>query len=136
MIIIIALRGAIPDFLQSSHCAANFLQHVRSSGQGAIVCKSHATHRAFITCFTSCATWYEGAAQLLSLTELNPISFSFILLVETISRRRRGGNQSTRRKPLMTSLRKCHILKPENLSPSRDWNPHSSTGDRLGKQTC
>ena len=31
-------------FLQS-HCAANCLQHVCSSGQGAIVCKSRATHR-------------------------------------------------------------------------------------------
>ena len=37
-------------FLQSPHSAANCLQHVRSSGPDAIVCKSRATHRAFITC--------------------------------------------------------------------------------------
>ena len=32
--------------LQSPHCAKNCLQHVRSSWQCAIVCKSNATHRA------------------------------------------------------------------------------------------
>ena len=31
---------------------------------------------------------------------------------------------------------KCHILKPEDSSPKRDSNPHSSIGGRLGKQTC
>ena len=50
VIIIIALKGAIRDFLQSSHSAANCLQRVRSSGPGAIVWKSRATHRAVITC--------------------------------------------------------------------------------------
>ena len=30
-------------FLQSPHCATNCLQHIRSSGPGAIVCKSCAT---------------------------------------------------------------------------------------------
>ena len=73
IIIIIAFKGAIRDFLQSPHSAANCFQHVRSSGPGAIVCKSRATHRALITCIMSCdvrATWYERTAQLLSLTEL------------------------------------------------------------------
>ena len=41
--------------LQSPHCDANCLQHVRSSGQGATVCKSRATHRTLITCNTSSA---------------------------------------------------------------------------------
>ena len=50
IIIIIAFKGAIRDFLQSPHSAANCLQHARSSGPGAIVCKSRATHRALITC--------------------------------------------------------------------------------------
>ena len=52
LIIIIALKGAIRDFffLQSPHCAPNYLQHVRSRGPGAIVCRSHAAHRALITC--------------------------------------------------------------------------------------
>ena len=46
---IIAFKGAIRDFLQSPHSAAN-CQHVRSSGPGTIVCKSCTTHRALITC--------------------------------------------------------------------------------------
>ena len=50
IITIIALTDVIRDFLQSPHCAANRLQHVRSSGPGAIVCKSRATHRELITC--------------------------------------------------------------------------------------
>ena len=63
MMIIIALKGAIRDASQSPHCAANRLLHVRSSGQRAIVCRSHATHRALITCNISCATWYEGESH-------------------------------------------------------------------------
>ena len=51
-------------FLQSPHCAANCLQHVCSSGQRAIVCKSRAIFRALITCNMSYATWYEGTTQL------------------------------------------------------------------------
>ena len=71
IVIIIAFKGAIGDFLQSPHSAANCLQHVRSSGTGAIVCKSRATRRALITCKCMLrATWYEGTARLLSLTEL------------------------------------------------------------------
>ena len=46
------------------------------------------------------------------------------------------GVWNNRRKPLTTSFRKCHILKPENTSSNRDSNPHSSIGGRLGKQTC
>ena len=57
----------------------------------------------------SSATWYEGTAQLLSLTEF---------IGWTIYRRRRGGNRSTRRKSLTTSFRKCHIQKPQNSSPN------------------
>ena len=50
IIIIITFKGAIRDFLQSPHSAANCLQCARSSGPGAIVCKSRATHQALITC--------------------------------------------------------------------------------------
>ena len=83
------------------------------------------------------ATWYEGTAQLLSLTELKLHLFElFILLAEPLNQWRRGGNRSTRRKPLATSFRKCHILQPKDSNPKRDLNPCSSIGGRLGKQTC
>ena len=37
IIMIIPFKGAVRDFLQSPRCAANCLQHVRSSGQGTMV---------------------------------------------------------------------------------------------------
>ena len=37
IIIIIAIKGAIEDFLQSPHWAASCLQHARSSDWGAIM---------------------------------------------------------------------------------------------------
>ena len=64
IIIIIAFKGAIQDFVQSPHSAANCLQHARSSGSGAIVCKSRATHRAFITCNMSCYVPLDTKGQL------------------------------------------------------------------------
>ena len=41
-------------FLQSRHCTANKLQHIRSSSPGAIMCKSHPAQRALITCNMLC----------------------------------------------------------------------------------
>ena len=71
IIIIIAFKGAIRDFLQSPHSTVNCLQHICSSGPGAIVCKSYATHQRLSRASVMLrATWYEGTAQLLSLTEL------------------------------------------------------------------
>ena len=88
IIIISAFKGAIQDFSQSPHSAANCFQHVSSSGQGTIVYKLCATHRALITCKSHMlrATWYKGTAQLLSLTEFNHIYFSFSLLAEPLNR--------------------------------------------------
>ena len=48
IIIIIAFKDAVRNFLQSPHSAANCLQHFRSSGPGATMYKSRATHRALI----------------------------------------------------------------------------------------
>ena len=80
MMIIIEMKDAIWDVLQYPHCAANCLQHARSSGPGAIMYKSRATHRALITCTMSCATWHEGTAQLLSLTELKSHLFELYFI--------------------------------------------------------
>ena len=66
-------------FFESPRCAANCLQHVHSSSQGTIVCKSRATHTAISTCNVSCATWYEGTAHLLSLDRVE-IAFTLALL--------------------------------------------------------
>ena len=62
MMIKIAFKGANRYFYtQSPHCAAKCLE-VRTSGHGAIACKSRTTHRALIKCNMSCATWYNGTA--------------------------------------------------------------------------
>ena len=76
IMLINAFEAANRDFSQSLRCAANCLQHVLSSSLGAIVCISRKVHRALITCKMSCATWYEGTAQLLSLTK---VIIAFIL---------------------------------------------------------
>ena len=72
MMMMIMMMMIIIAFLQPHHCATNCLQHVRSSGHGAIECKSRATHRAHIMCNMS---WYEGTAQLLNLTKSKSDSF-------------------------------------------------------------
>ena len=66
---------------------------------------------------------------------LNCVSLSFIYWLN-IKQWRMGRNRSTRRKPLVTSFRKFHILKLKDSSPKRDSNLHNSIGGRLGKQTC
>ena len=53
-----------------SHCATNCHRHAHSSGQGAILYKSCATHRVLITCNMSRASRCERTVQLLSLTVL------------------------------------------------------------------
>ena len=119
-------------FLQSPLCFAGCLQNVRSSGQGAIMCNtSSAYHAQYAVCHV---TRRDSSAQLEK--SRNRIYFSFIFLAETTDRSRRGGNRSTWRKPMTTSFKECHMLKPENSSPNRDSNPHSRIGGRLGKQTC
>ena len=90
ILIIIAFKGAIRDFLQSPHSAANCLQHVRSSGLGAIVSKSRATHRMLITCVMLRATWYEGSAQILSWTELKSHLFELCFIGWTIKSMKEG----------------------------------------------
>ena len=84
---ILILRRNSRFFLQSPHCAANRLQHVRSSGQGAVVCKSLATHRALITCNMSCYVprGTKGQLSFEILQSLNLNYFSFILLAEPLT---------------------------------------------------
>ena len=67
IIVIIDLKGAIPDFynlLTAPRTVSHTHVHVATS------CTARGTHRALITCNMPCATWYEGTAQLLRLTEL------------------------------------------------------------------
>ena len=80
-------------------------------------------------CYMPCGI--KGQLSYYVWQSLNRIYFSFSLLVEPLNWWRKGGNRSTQRKPLATSFRKCHILKPESSSLKWDLNPHNSIGGRL-----
>ena len=135
--IIIAFKGQFEIVYNSSLCR-----------ELSPTCKFKWSRRSHVqmTYNTSCAyhvqqvvlraMWYEGTTKLLSSTEFKSLLFELYFIGWTINRWRRGGNQSTWRKPLATSFRKCHILKSEDSSPKWDSNPYNSIGGRLGKQTC
>ena len=76
MMMIIAFKGAIRDLLESPHSAANCLQHVRSSGMRAIVCKSRATHRALISC--KCHVTCHLVRRDSSAIKLDRVEIAFI----------------------------------------------------------
>ena len=67
---------------------------------------------------------------------LNCVYLSFTFFGWNINQWRRRGNWSTRKKTLMTSFWKCHILKHENSSPNQDLSTLSSIGGMVGKQMC
>ena len=118
--IIIAFKGAIQFFFTISS--------LRREPSPTRTLKWPGRNRVQITCNTSSAyhvqhvvlraARYEGTAQLVSLTEFKSHLFELYFIGWTIKRWRRGGNRSTWRKLLMTSFRKCHILKPEHQAPS------------------
>ena len=124
------LNGAIRDFfLQSPHRAVNCLHHVRSSGQGTIVCKSHTSSIYHVQHAVCHVVRRHSSATMFDKVEIAFI-LALISLTETINQWRRGGNMSTRRKPLTSSFRKCRILKFKNSSSHWDSNLHSSIGGR------
>ena len=122
-------------FLQSPHCPTNCLQHVRSSGQGEIMCTSRATYRVLITCNMLCASWYERTAQRLSLTEFKSRLFGFILLAETINRWKREETRVPGKKTPDDGLQKMPHTKTRKFKPQRRLKPTLSHWWRLGKQT-
>ena len=54
IIVIIAFKGAIRDFLQSPHSAANCLQHVRSTGQG--TCNTSSAYHVQVSSYVPLGT--------------------------------------------------------------------------------
>ena len=130
IIIIIAFKGAIRDFLHSPHSAVNCLQHIRSSGPGAT---NHVQHieRLSRASVMLRATWYEGTAQLLSLTELKSHLFELYFIGWTIKLMKKG------RKPeYLEKTPGDELQKMPHTTAHRFKNPCSSIGGRLGKQTC
>ena len=123
--------------------------HIHSSDPGAIVCiiiiitlqscanhMQHIEHLSHATCHVACHMVWRDRSAIQVWQSWDHIYLSFTLLAEPLNRWRRGRNRSTRRKPLVTSFRKCHILQSKDSSPKRVSNPHNSIGGRPGKQTC
>ena len=125
-IIIMVFKGAIRNFLQSLHCAANRLQHVRSSGPGAVVCKCRVTYHVVRR---------DSSANKSDRVEI-AIYLNFLLLAEPWTDE--GGEETG--VPEENSWRRASenatYQSPNDSSPKRHSNPNNSIGGRLGKQTC
>ena len=76
VIIIVAFKGAIRDILLSPHCPTNRLQHRHSHVQ--ITCNTSSTNHVQHVMF--CATWYEGTAQQLRVTEFKSHLFELYFI--------------------------------------------------------
>ena len=133
--VMIALKDANQDFcnlLTVSWTVSNIYTRV----DWAQLCANHMGHIERLSPVTCVCHVIQRDS---SAIKFDRVELAFILALFigwTSSQWRRGGNQSTQRKPLMMSFRKCHILKPENSGTNRDLNPHPSIGSRLKKQMC
>ena len=86
LIIIMTWKAQIKNFFNLFTAPWTVLNmYIHSSGQGAVMCKSRATHRVPITHDMSCAGWYEGTAQLLVWQILHCIYFSFICWLKPLT---------------------------------------------------
>ena len=81
IIIIIAFKGTIRDFLQSPHGAPTVSNTYAQVAQ-AQSCANHVQHIERLSCASVMlrATRYEGTAQLLSLTELKSHLFELYFI--------------------------------------------------------
>ena len=82
IIIIIAFKCAIRNFLHNLLTAPRTVSNMYAQVAWAQSCADHVQHieRLSRASVMSCATWYEGTAQLLSLTELKSHLFELYLI--------------------------------------------------------
>ena len=123
IILVITFKGAVQDFLQSPHSAANCLQHVRSSGPGAIVCKSCATHRALITCkrhVTYHLVWRDSSAIKFDRVE---IAFIWALFYWLNHYSNEGGEETgvPRENPWQWASENATYYSQKIQTPSETW---------------
>ena len=76
------------------------------------------------------ATWYEGTAQLLILTELKSHLFELYFIGWTTKPMEEGRKPEYPEKTPGDELQKMPYMQPKDSSPKRDSNPHSSIGGR------
>ena len=77
IIITITLKGTLRDILQSLHFAVYRLQHVCSSGAGAILCKPCATFQVIIMCNMCAMLYWWQARKEDAITPCNAITKSW-----------------------------------------------------------
>ena len=84
IIIIIAFKGAIRDFFYSLLMTPRTVSNTHAQVAQAQLCANPVQHieRLLRASVMLRATWYEGTAQLLRLTELKSHLFELILLAE------------------------------------------------------
>ena len=117
---LIALKGAVQDFFYNLLTAPRTVSNTYAlvgrtqSGTNHV---QHIERLSRATCRVPRGTKGQ-LMQLLNLTELKSHLFSLYLNGLTMNRSRRGGNWSTRRKPLTKSFRKCHVLSQKIQAPS------------------
>ena len=119
----IALKGAIQDFTISSLCR-------KPSPTCRLKWSGHS--RVQITCNTSSA-YVQHVCHVVQ-RDSSAIMFDRVEISFTLAFYFTGWNHKPMkeaRKPLMTSFRKCHMLKPENSSPDGDSNPLARKADVL-----
>ena len=121
MIKITAFKGAIPDFLKISSLRRELspTRTLKWPGRNCVQITRNTSGAYHVQRVVLHATWYEGTARLLSLTELKSHLFGLYFLAEPFNRRRRGGNRNTRRKPLATSFRKCPKIQAPSETRTR-----------------
>ena len=113
----------------------NCLQHARSSGQGAIVCKSrantswayHVQHVCYVARWDSSSVWFDRVEIAFTLAEyrwLKPLTDE------------KGEKPEYPEKKPGDELQKMPYTKARKFN--RDSNPHTNIGDRRlqRKQTC
>ena len=111
-------NGAVQDFYNvlTAPWTVSNMHAQEARVQSCANLMQHIEHLSCATCLVPHGR--EGQLSYYVWQSLNRIYFSFVLLAETIKWWRRGGNQSTLRKPLMMIFKKCHILKLDIPSSS------------------
>ena len=124
MMMIIAFNGAIREFFYNL-TAQRTISNTYAQVPRAQSCANHVQHIQGLsraTCRVTChAVRRDSSAPKFDRVEIALI-YWFFFIGWTINRWRRGGNRSTRRKPLAMSLGKCHLLKLEDSNPKRDYD--------------
>ena len=125
VIVIITFKGAIRDFLTISSlpCKPSQTRTLKWPGRNhvQITCNTLSTY--YMQHVVLCATWYEGTAQLLSLTELKSHLFELYLTGWTIQPMKEGRKLEYPEKTPGDELQKMPHTKARRFKPQARLEP-------------